>query len=394
MDYILSLVVISLIIIIGSILIELKVFKSSLFLKEFDYKNSLDTSLTIIIPTYNEESNIYNCLSAISESLVPSKTFKVLVVDDSSEDNTVPIVKQFIEKNTNKSLEIELLMAGARPKDKKWVGKNWACFRGSNIVDSKWLLFLDADVIVEKKCLYKALKMAFLDNIDLLSLAPKINCNCLSEWMVQPIMTNLLILGFPIENTNDPKNETSFAAGPFMLFKFSSYKLIGGHKEISDAIVEDLALAKKIKVANLKLSFLIAINDISLNMYRDLSSLIEGWSKNWFIGLEKNILKSISASIFVIVVNTLPYLTLIISLSFIYLTKSYNIENLLTFLLSSLAIITHYLKRRYLNYKFKIPMDFWYLNFLGGLIVFYISYLSIFKTIFGVGWTWKGRRLN
>ncbi|SVE30330.1 uncharacterized protein METZ01_LOCUS483184, partial [marine metagenome] len=38
--------------------------------------------------------------------------------------------------------------------------------------------------------------------------------------------------------------------------------------------------------------------------------------------------------------------------------------------------------------------DLWYLNGIGGLIVTYISFLSIYKTFTGIGWTWKGRKLN
>ena len=79
--------------------------------------------------------------------------------------------------------------------------------------------------------------------------------------MVQPIMTSLLMIGFPISDTNDSRNNKSFAAGPFMLFKRGSYELIGGHEGTFDEVVEDIALAKKIKNRNLKLNFLIAIKE-------------------------------------------------------------------------------------------------------------------------------------
>ena len=99
-----------------------------------------------------------------------------------------------------------------------------------------------------------------------------------------------------------------------MLFKSESYKLIGGHEDTFDEVVEDIALAKKIKNKNLKLNFLIAIKDISINMYDDLNSLIEGWSKNWFLGLEKDLFRSISGSIFVFLNFTLPWVLFFISL--------------------------------------------------------------------------------
>ena len=149
------------------------------------------------------------------------------------------------------------------------------------------------------KLYFNALLKSCKDDIDLLSLAPKINCNCLAEWMVQPIMTSLLMLGFPILKLMIHQIKILLPQVHLCYLKKKSYDLIGGHLETYNEVVEDLALAEKIKSNNLNLNFSIAINDISLNMYRNLNSLIEGWSKNWFLGLEKNILKSLSASIFV-----------------------------------------------------------------------------------------------
>ena len=55
--------------------------------------------------------------------------------------------------------------------------------------------------------------------IRVFSQAPRLQCGCLADWMVQPIMASLLGLGFPIRAANDPADPTAFAAGPFMLFR-------------------------------------------------------------------------------------------------------------------------------------------------------------------------------
>ena len=289
----------SFVLILFSFFYEIYIFNKAPFLKDSVYSKPLNESLSILIPAFNEEINIVNCLKALSEIKKPCQTFKILVVDDSSTDNTYNEAIKCKDKYFQKNDDIEIISSGDRPSNKNWVGKNWACYKGSKQLSTDWILFIDADVIIGKNCIFNALLKSSAEDIDLLSLAPKINCNCLAEWMVQPIMTSLLMLGFPIFKTNDSSNKDSFAAGPFMLFKKKSYDLIGGHLETYNEVVEDLALAEKIKSNNLKLNFSIAINDISLNMYRNLNSLIEGWSKNWFLGLEKNILKSLSASIFV-----------------------------------------------------------------------------------------------
>ena len=393
MQIILLLSLLSLIFILFSVGLEIYMFNNAPFLKNQEFKKPLDTSISIIIPAFNEEKNIVRCLKALSSIKKPCPKIEIIVVDDLSDDNTISIAENFKEDFMKNSIGMKVISAGQRPKDKNWVGKNWACYVGTKNIDSEWLLFLDADVEVSEKCIFNALSKSQKDNIDLLSLAPKVNCNCLAEWIVQPIMTSLLIIGFPISDTNNPKSSTAFAAGPFMLFKAKSYFKIGGHEGTFNKVVEDLALAEKIKGSKLKLNFLIAIKDVSLNMYSDLSSLIEGWSKNWFLGVDKNIFKSLSASIFVLITNTIPWLIIIFCTTCYLLNIRFLVVNI-TFLISALAIASYGIKRYWLRIKYNIPNDLWYLNGIGGLIVTYISFLSIYKTFTGIGWTWKGRKLN
>ncbi len=393
MNILLFLSFISCLLIFITSIYELYIFNNDPCLNKVNNSKTIETTLTVIIKTYNEEKNIKNCLTALSKIKIPSSKFKILILDDSSTDNTLKIANKCKEELFKDPSYIEIISSGERPKNKNWVGKNWACYVGSKKTKSQFILFIDADVIVEKYCIYNALSKSFNEKIDLLSLAPKVNCNCLAEWMVQPIMTSLLMLGFPISDTNNPESKTAFAAGPFMLFRRDSYKIIGGHEGTYNEIVEDLALAKKIKEKNLKLNFLIGIEDISLNMYKDLNSLIEGWSKNWYLGLEKNIFKSFIAAIFVFSIYSMPWILLLGKL-FKYMLNNFISIDIYTFIFSLLGIILYGGKRYWLNYKFNIPYKFWFLNGIGGLVVIYISFSSIYKTLTGNNWTWKGRKLS
>ena len=378
---------------ISSLLFESYIFENAPFLESAEDEKLIDKSLTIVIPTFNEEKNIIRCLNSLSKIKIPCNNLKILVIDDSSVDKTFLNAKNLIPKFLSKNIKLEIIPAGPRPKEDNWVGKNWPCYVGSKKVDSEWVLFLDADVEIGSRCIYNALYKSCNEEIDLLSLAPKVNCNCLAEWIVQPIMTSLLTIGFPISQTNDPESQTSFAAGPFMLFKKTSYLKIGGHKGTLDKVVEDLALAEKIKSFNFKLIFLIAINDISLNMYEDFSSLVEGWSKNWFLGLERNFLKSLSGSLYVFLTYSAPWLLflLLVISNVIY---DINLISVLSLIFSLFSILSYAYKRYWIKIKYALPMDYWYLNGFGGMVVVYISFLSIYKTITGLGWTWKGRQLS
>ena len=221
---------------ISCLLLEIYIFKKAPFLEVNCSNKPINTSLTVIIPTYNEEINIIKCLNSLNKISRPSIQFKILVVDDSSDDKTLLQVENFKNQVFKNPEELVIISSGPRPTDKKWVGKNWPCYVGSKEINSEWILFIDADVVVGEDCIRKALAKASKDNIDLLSLAPKVNCNCFAEWMVQPIMTSLLMIGFPISDTNDKSSDIAFAAGPFMLFKNDSYKSIKGHEGTHDEL--------------------------------------------------------------------------------------------------------------------------------------------------------------
>jgi glycosyltransferase involved in cell wall biosynthesis len=176
-------------------------------------------SLTVVVPAYNEEANIAACIGSLLASAPPCPHWQVLLVDDGSCDATAAIARATAAASGAAAGRFSLLEAGARPEGERWVGKNWACSRAMDQVQSDWVLFVDADVRLGPATLQRALGQAVDEGADLLSLAPRLCCGCLAEWMVQPIMASLLCLGFPIEAANDPADPTAFAAGPFMLFR-------------------------------------------------------------------------------------------------------------------------------------------------------------------------------
>ena len=136
--------------ILFSIFFELYIFNNAPFLKDSINQKPLDQSLTIVIPAYNEELNLVNCLKALSVIKKPCKNFKILIIDDESTDDTyncaIKCKKEYFKKNDS----IEIISSGERPTDKNWVGKNWACYKGSRKVNTDWILFIDADVIIGK----------------------------------------------------------------------------------------------------------------------------------------------------------------------------------------------------------------------------------------------------
>ena len=352
------------------------------------------TSLSVVIPAYNEAANIGACMAAVLSSESPCSSWEVLVVDDDSSDATTELALRTADEQGASAAEVHLVQAGPRPDGERWVGKNWACTRAMEQVSSSWVLFIDADVRLKPDALRRALAQAIDEEADLFSLAPRLVCGCLAEWMVQPIMASLLGLGFPILETNDPESPVAFAAGPFMLFKASTYECIGGHRALAGEVVEDLALARAIKAGGYRLSYLLGLDAVDLRMYADLAALWEGWTKNWFIGLDRDPGKAIGAALVVVLMFTAPWLLLLTSLVLLWLQPVLSVAWLWLMALAGLAIVQQLLLRLWTRSTFDVPISYWYLMGVGGLLVGAIGPVSIWRTRTGRGWTWKGRALG
>ena len=367
-----------------------------------------NTTLTVVVPAYNEAANIAACLTSLLRSEDPCADWRVLLVDDRSSDATQAIAQEAAGACGATEPRFSLLDAGPRPVGERWVGKNWACSRAMEQVVSEWVLFVDADVRLQPATLRRALAQATTDGADLLSLAPRLSCGCLAEWLVQPIMASLLGLGFPIEAANDPASAVAFAAGPFMLFRRSTYLAIGGHRALASVVVEDLALARRIKQGGHRLRYLLGLDALELRMYSDFGSLWEGWTKNWLLGLDGDVARALAASAAVLLMFSGPWLLapaaalLAAGLAPMGLAPvgfaPEGLPGVRLVLLAALGLAVagiglQLVLRLWIRRQFQLPLSFWWLMGAGGLVVAAIGPVSVWRTLSGRGWTWKGRPL-
>ena len=352
------------------------------------------TSLTVVIPAYNEAGNIGACLASVLKGKPPCVEWQVLVVDDDSTDATAELAVACAARHPQSTPRFSVLPAGPRPASERWVGKNWACTRAMEQVRSDWVLFIDADVQLQADAIRRALAQAITDQADLLSLAPRLTCGCLAEWMVQPIMASLLGLGFPIEAANDPDSDVAFAAGPFMLFRRSVYERIGGHRALAAEVVEDLALARRIKTGGFRLRYLLGLDAVDLRMYADLAALWEGWTKNWCLGLDRDPGKALAAAGVVVLMFSLPWLLIPVSIGLLLTLPIAQWWWLALLAAATVAVLQQFILRLWTRREFQLPIDYWWLMGAGGLIVGAIGPVSVWRTFTGQGWTWKGRSLR
>lgn len=95
--------------------------------------------ISILIPCYNEEKNIYGCLESICGTGYAGKLIEVIVIDDGSSDGTVSIVGSFIKNNPDADLRV---IRG------KHEGKSAALNLGVKEARHDVIMTVDADVTI------------------------------------------------------------------------------------------------------------------------------------------------------------------------------------------------------------------------------------------------------
>jgi glycosyltransferase involved in cell wall biosynthesis len=353
---------------------------------------TLPATVSVIIPAYNEADNIRDCILAVFNSVDrTTEQLEVWVVDDQSSDDTLTIAQSLQQELSDRRLHV--LAGSSRPAGETWMGKNWACVQAAEKARGEYLLFLDADLRLQPGAIAATLQTVQKAQIDLLTLLPTIVCGCLAEWLAQPLINELIAMGADFVEINDPNSATVFAVGPFMLFRRSAYEQLGGHRAVGHEVVEDVELARRIKQAGMALRCGVGHDVARLRMYPTAAALWEGWTKNWYLGSQRNLVATLYGAAIVLIVCTLPWLGLmglllkaaIVPLSFV---------DLVGMTAALMAILLQYSQRQILERLSAIPPRYWWLTGIGGGLMAAIALASIIKTETGWGWTWRGRSLK
>lgn len=111
---------------------------------------------SIIIPTYNEEKNLPELLSCLTNQTY--KDFEVFIVDNASHDKTKENSLKYIKKISN----IHFI-------DHKSLFVSFARNYGARLAKGKFLIFFDADVVIENNFLKQIFDHIKRDNLDILT---------------------------------------------------------------------------------------------------------------------------------------------------------------------------------------------------------------------------------
>ncbi len=114
--------------------------------------------LSIIIPFYNVEQYIAQCLDSVYNQDISEEEYEVICVNDCSPDKSIEIVEQYAKKHSN-------LIIVRNAQNRKLGGARNA---GMEIARGKYVWFVDSDDLIEHNSIKNLLEIADADNLDML----------------------------------------------------------------------------------------------------------------------------------------------------------------------------------------------------------------------------------
>jgi len=324
--------------------------------------------VSILIPARNEADNILELLVSIKNQ--DYTNYEVIVLNDSSTDNTFAIVENFCIANP------QFKVVNGKELPPNWLGKNYACYQLSELASGKYLLFIDADESIKRGLINSLIARMETGNLALLSVFTNQIMKSIGERLTVPLMHFILLNLLPLRLVKLSKNPAFAAAsGQCMFFNANQYRENQWHEKVKRQVVEDVEIMKLVKQEKLNAEVLLANGLIYCRMYKNLGESLNGFSKNLLAGFGSNII-------------ILLFYQLLVTIGPVILILNFNIALLvlpLTLIMLSRIMISYLSGQNVLINLILHPFQM--------LFFLIISIISITKHIFKTG-TWKGRTIK
>jgi chlorobactene glucosyltransferase len=264
---------------------------------------ALEPFISVLIPARNEAALIGRTVRGLLAQAYSN--FELIVVDDNSDDDTAKICR------AAGNGDARLKVLSGRPLPGGWLGKNWACHQLAGAARGELLVFTDADVQWAPGALGALVAEMEQEDAGLLTVWPTQQTITWGERLVVPLMGLVIVAYLPIPLTHhSPWPAFAAANGQCLAFRRRAYDLVGGHAAVKDKIVEDIVLARRIKMAGQRLRMADGAGLVNCRMYPDWPAVRAGYAKNILAGYGGRVSFLLLATVFHWLVFLAPWLWL------------------------------------------------------------------------------------
>jgi cellulose synthase/poly-beta-1,6-N-acetylglucosamine synthase-like glycosyltransferase len=207
-------------------------------------------AVAAVVPARDEAATVGATVASLLAQDYPG-SLRILLVDDRSRDGTAAVARAAAGGDPR------LTVVPGRPRLAGWTGKLWALQQGLERLGegppADYLLFTDADIRHAPDSLRRLVARAKAGGGVLVSLMARLRCEILAERALIPAFVfffQMLYFFFqmlyPFRWVNAPPARTP-AAGGCVLLRRAAFDRAGGLVPIRGAIIDDCALAARMK---------------------------------------------------------------------------------------------------------------------------------------------------
>jgi len=226
--------------------------------------------ISVIVPARNEETNLARLLPSLTAQDLPPG--EIIVVDDQSGDGTAGIAREHGAK-----------VVPGRELPEGWFGKPWACQQGAEAAGGDWLLFLDADIVLEPGAMRRI--------AGLTAETDSVHSICPYHRIARPyeelsaFFNVIMVLGMNAFTLRGERAPSIGLFGQAMLVSREQYDAAGGHAAVKREVLENFHLSRHFAAAGYRCRCYLGRGTLWMRMFPGgFGDLVSGWSKGFVSG--------------------------------------------------------------------------------------------------------------
>jgi glycosyltransferase involved in cell wall biosynthesis len=268
--------------------------------------------ISLVFAARDEEEKLPRALATLAEIDYPN--LEMIGVDDRSRDATGRILDEFALTGLTTARYGEKKFRAVHVKELPagWLGKPHALQNAYETSTGEWLLFTDADVRFAPDSLRRAVTMVRRLGLDHLTLLGDVEMKGFWETVLITFFGLAMHLASDSYRVSDPTSRAYLGVGAFQLIRRSAYEAVGTHRRLRMEVVDDMKLAKLVKMARLRSCVGVAEDFVSVRWQAGIGNLIRGVTKNFFAGLGYSLPLVIAAICGMLLTNVAPFVGVIL----------------------------------------------------------------------------------
>ena len=255
-----------------------------------------------VVPARNEVEVIAMSVASLLGQV--DVDLRMIIVDDGSTDGTADTVRQVAGGVEDR---VHVLCGCTLPAG--WSGKLWAVQQGIEYArrfNPDYFLLTDADIVHQPGNVASLVSIAEGGGYGLASYMVKLECNTVAERLLIPPFVYFFLQLYPPTWISDPHSRAAGAAGGCILIRPEALQRAGAMQSIRNEIIDDCALARKVKRSGGRVWLGLTESAASIRPYQSLGAIERMFARSAFNQLRHSILLLIAAVIGLILTYFVP----------------------------------------------------------------------------------------